>query len=52
MGERYEIRYGKWGAYFYDNRTKKDMPLEEVLSVMNAFQMDLEADRIAREALS
>ena len=32
---RYEIRYGKWGAYFYDKELFWGMPLESVLALLN-----------------
>lgn len=35
MEERYEIRYGKYGAYFYDTDEGQDVTLEQVKHVMN-----------------
>ena len=32
---RYVIKYGKFGAYFHDTDKKKDMPLEQVLGMLN-----------------
>ena len=41
MADRYEIRYGKFGAYFHDTRMNRceqggDMSLQCVAGVMNA----------------
>lgn len=33
--KRYEIRYGKWGAYFFDKKWSTDMPLQDVLDQLN-----------------
>jgi len=33
--ERYIIKYGKFGAYFYDTNISKDMDLEMVKSHLN-----------------
>jgi len=35
MINRYQINYGKYGAYFYDNDLKCDMTLDEVLIQIN-----------------
>ena len=35
LKERYIIRLGKFGAYFYDINTKQDMTLEDVIHTMN-----------------
>lgn len=35
MEERYEIRYGEYGAYFYDIDEDRDVTLEQVKHVMN-----------------
>ncbi len=32
---RYEVVYGKFGAYFYDDKTKKDLTLDDVLWLLN-----------------
>lgn len=32
---RYELRNGKWGAYFHDTEKNQDMPLLDVLEVLN-----------------
>ena len=32
---RYIIKYGKFGAYFYDTDKKADMSLEHVLGMLN-----------------
>ena len=36
MSNRYEIRHGKWGAYFHDDSVGEDMPLEMVRDRLNA----------------
>lgn len=36
MTKRYEIRTGKFGQYFYDSKTGKDMPLDHVLELLNS----------------
>jgi len=33
--ERYIIRNGRFGAYFYDNMTRKEMDLNEVKRLLN-----------------
>jgi hypothetical protein len=47
---RYEIRYGKWGAYFHDNERGGpngfDMPLEFVLEKLN--RLDEYTQRLAK----
>jgi len=35
MKERYIIRYGKFGAYFYDLDIKKEMTIDNVLFALN-----------------
>jgi hypothetical protein len=35
QGNRYEIRTGKFGQYFYDTDDEKDMPLIDVLYILN-----------------
>lgn len=35
MNKRFELRYGKFGAYFYDTFTGMDMGLMEVLERLN-----------------
>lgn len=37
--DRYELRNGKWGAYFYDNERNIDMPLDEVLNTLNRYSL-------------
>jgi len=32
---RYEVRTGKWGCYFYDSVDDKDLTLEEILDLLN-----------------
>jgi len=34
-GDRYQINTGKFGQYFYDCQEEKDMPLVEVLHILN-----------------
>ncbi len=34
--DRYEIKYGKFGAYFYDKDENTDMTLKDVLEKLNA----------------
>ena len=40
--KRYEIRYGKWGAYFHDTERGGsegfDMPLDHVLEKLNRLE--------------
>lgn len=36
MGNRYELKYGKFGAYYYDSETDKDLNLEDVLGLLNS----------------
>ena len=33
---RYKVKYGKFGAYFYDTKLLQEMPLKEVLATLNA----------------
>lgn len=33
--ERYIIKYGRFGAYFYDNKLEKDIDLKEALIMLN-----------------
>lgn len=33
---RFEVRFGKWGAYHYDSQTYKDLTLDEVCAIMNS----------------
>lgn len=54
MTDRFELRNGKFGAYFFDTKSNEDaLPLEEVLDYLNF--MDelaedlLEAQRFAGE---
>ena len=35
MANRYEIKYGKFGAYFFDNLKNKDLTLSEVEDKLN-----------------
>lgn len=46
--ERYIIKTGKFGCYFYDTGTEKDITLEEVRDMLN----DLEALRSFRDLLN
>jgi hypothetical protein len=32
---RYKLRCGKFGFYFYDSITKKDLPLKKVENLLN-----------------
>ncbi len=34
--DRYEVKNGKFGAYFYDKDDNRDMTLEDVLEKLNA----------------
>jgi len=34
---RYEIRSGKWGAFFHDRFKDKDLALTEVCALLNTF---------------
>ena len=36
--DRYIIKYGKFGAYFYDVDKKEDMTLEKVSGILNHFE--------------
>ena len=36
MSKRYELRTGKYGQYFYDFKHGKDMPLDQVLELLNS----------------
>ena len=36
---RYKIKIGRYGAYFYDSKLKKDMGLEETRWILNQFEM-------------
>lgn len=36
-GSRYSIQTGKWGAYFHDGLTNRDLALAEVCSLLNVF---------------
>jgi hypothetical protein len=38
MSERFEIRYGKFGAYFYDAISQRDVTLEEAKRMMNLYE--------------
>jgi hypothetical protein len=44
---RYEIKQGKFGAYFYDNETKRDMTLAEICDEAN--KVDELIDEIVRQ---
>jgi len=35
MGNRYELRTGKFGCYFYDTRNNESVSLQEGLDMMN-----------------
>ena len=35
MSNRFEVRYGKWGAYFHDTYNNEDLPLEIVVDLLN-----------------
>ena len=35
MSDRYEIRYGKWGAYFYDTEQERPLTLQDVGDLLN-----------------
>lgn len=37
--ERYIIKVGRFGAYFYDSKFKKDMDLEETEWILNQFEL-------------
>ena len=32
---RYKVKYGKFGAYFYDTKLLQEMTLKEVLATLN-----------------
>lgn len=36
MADRYELRTGRFGQYFYDCKTGEDIDLQTALSIMNA----------------
>jgi len=38
---RYEIRFGKWGAFFYDTQDAKDLTLHETCALLNERQITL-----------
>ena len=33
---RYILRFGKFGAYYYDSKEDKDLTLDDVLAILNA----------------
>ena len=33
--DRYELRMGKFGAYYYDRKENKDLTLDQVLNLLN-----------------
>lgn len=33
--ERFEIKRGRFGSYFYDKKLEKDLDLNEVLNMLN-----------------
>jgi len=37
--KRYEVKNGKWGAYFYDTLNKTDLPLNDVLKLLNEYNL-------------
>ena len=37
--ERYEIRNGKWGAYFYDTLTHTALTLKDVIELLNELNL-------------
>ena len=37
MIERYVVRYGKFGAYFYDMEGRHEMSLKEVETMLNMY---------------
>jgi len=32
--DRYEVKLGKWGCYFYDRKSKEDLTLIDVLLLL------------------
>lgn len=36
MGTRFEVRNGKWGAYFHDNHDNVDLTLDQVVDALNS----------------
>lgn len=37
--ERYEVRTGKWGQYFYDKERNCDLPLSDVLRRLELYEL-------------
>jgi len=37
--ERYEIRNGKWGAYFYDTLNHTALTLKDVIELLNELNL-------------
>ena len=37
--ERFEVRNGKWGAYFYDTLTHTDLTLDNVKKLLNELHL-------------
>lgn len=35
MGNRYILKFGKFGAYYFDTQTGKDLTLDDVLQLLN-----------------
>jgi len=38
---RYIIKYGRWGAYFYDTLESLDLELYEVMNLLNQYDESL-----------
>lgn len=37
MRDRYEIRQGRFGFYFYDNKQQRDVDMTEALHILNSY---------------
>ena len=37
--ERYEVKYGKWGAFIYDTLNRKGLPLEDIVKLLNEYNL-------------
>lgn len=40
LNKRFEIKYGKFGAYFFDNIKKEPLALEDIEKIMNEISLD------------
>lgn len=43
---RYKLKISKFGFYFYDSKTKKDLTLEMVLNKLNFLNKELDKSKI------